>query len=175
MFWFYILGAAIFMTTGFFAGDRFATGYYAGEIASMQSAQVTALANAAKDAEALGISEGQITFTAGQNFAQQQTKIVTRTITQIKEVVKYVPAEANVRCVLPLSVVQLLNGAASSSDDPASAFPLASGQLASATASTDLASLAANITDNYGKYNEVSAQLVALQKWVIDTRTAANK
>ena len=68
----------------------------------------------------------------------------------------------------------LFNASAARSDDPATAFPLTAGQLASDPASTDLASLAATVIENDGKYHAIAAQLIALIKWVEDQKALAD-
>ncbi len=154
-------GAAYF--AGYERGYRIAT-------LEIQAATTQAIAKAASDARLQQMAADQISYNISLSFAQEQTKIVGLTITQIRQVDHYVPMEVNKSCVLPLSIVQLFNASAAGVDDPSAAFPLSAGQLASDPASTDLASLASTVIENDGKYHAVAAQLGALIRWIGDQK-----
>ncbi len=167
-----ISAVSLLVLVGASAGS-YAFGYQRGSFQALldaEKAQTAAVTKAAAEARALGIAEGAITITAGQHFADVQTRIVNRVIIRIQTVDHFIPMEVSAACAIPLSAIQLLNAAAADSDDPAAAFPVNPGQSSSDTANTDLAALAANVVENYGKFHEVRAQLIALQKWAADQR-----
>lgn len=137
----------------------------AGQLAS-QKAQTAALIKASEDARALGIAEGNITFSAGQKAAEQEVRIVTRTVTQIKEVPVYVPAKANAACVVNNGFVQLHNAGASGADDPSAAFPLPATQSVDSASGIELSTVAATVRENYGKCASNANELKGLQDWV---------
>lgn len=147
----------------------FAIGYERGKFQALlaaEKAQTAVVVKAALEARALGIAEGNITFTAGAHFADVQTKIVRQTVALLPEIpVVYVTPRANRAYPINLGIVRVLNIAASG-DDPATAFPLSAGQSDDDTATTDLASLAANVASNYGTCGQTRAQLVEVLAWV---------
>lgn len=147
----------------------FAFGYQRGHYQALldsEKAKTAAVEKAALEARALGIAEGAITFTAGQHFADVQTNIITRTITQIREVRVLVPPKADAACVINAGFVQLHDNAARAPAAPALPDP--------ATEPTDspsgiaLSDVGETVTANYGTYYQVRAQLIELQGWVKD-------
>jgi hypothetical protein len=153
---------------------RWDEGQYAIAQAAAEKAQITALANAAKDAEALGITEGQITFTAGQDFSMHQTQIVTRTVTLIREVPVYVTPKAVAACVVPRGFVELHNNAARPGDTAAAVVSGAPPELVDAPSGVGLDTVASTIITNYGRCNSNAAQLAALEKWATEAIAAYN-
>lgn len=149
------------------SGGSYFIGYERGHnqaLLAAEKAKTAAVTKAALDARALGIAEGTITITAGQHFAETQTNIVTRTITQIKEVPIYVTPKADAACVVNAGFVQLHDSAAR--EPSAAAIPDAAGQSPDGPSGVALSEVAATVVANYGTYYQTRAQLIALQEWV---------
>ena len=110
------------------------------------------------------IAEGNITFTAGQNFAEAQTKIVTRTITRIREIPVYVTPKADAACAVPVGFIRLHDDAAN--DHQGATIPDAAGESLDSTSDAKLSEVSAAIVSNYGTYYQIREQLISLQNWV---------
>lgn len=161
-----LIGGISLLTVGFVGGWE-TRGWKAGaEAQEAQRATLSAVLKAKEAGEALGLAEGAITLTAGQNFAKQQERIVTRTITQIKEVPIYVPREANAACIVPLGFVKLLNASAASVDLASPSLALPAGQSNGTSTAVDLAAVASSVAENYGRCNANAKQLDELNAWV---------
>ncbi len=159
--------AALGVSALIIIGGAYAFGYQRGHFQALldaEKAQTAAVTKAALEARALGIAEGQITITSGAHFADVQTKIVTRTITQIKEVRVLVPPKADAACVINTGFVQLHDSAAGEPSAPA--LPDATGQPIDGPSTIALSDVAATVTANYGTYYQVRTQLIELQDWI---------
>ena len=149
------------------SGGAYIAGYERGRgiaILEQQAVNAKAIAKAAEDARALGIAEGNITFTAGQNFAEAQTKIVTRTITRIREIPVYVTPKADAACAVPVGFIRLHDDAAN--DHQGATIPDAAGESLDSTSDAKLSEVSAAIVSNYGTYYQIREQLISLQNWV---------
>ena len=112
--------------------------------------------------------------------AEASTKVVTKYITKIeivkekgdailKEVPKFVTANADGQCVIPNGFV-LLHDSASRNEVPDSARGVDEG-----ASSVKLSGVATTVTENYTLYHKVSEQLRSLQEWVKEQQNIYNK
>ena len=112
--------------------------------------------------------------------AEASTKVVTKYITKIeivkekgdailKEVPKFVTANADGQCVIPNGFV-LLHDSASRNEVPDSTRGVDEG-----ASSVKLSGVATTVTENYTLYHKVSEQLRSLQEWVKEQQNIYNK
>lgn len=158
------------LTAGFLGGWQVESWRNDAAQLKVQQLQQAAILDAVEKARALGIAEGNITFTAGQKAAQEQIKIVTRTVTQIKEVPTFVTPKASAACVVPLGFIQLHNAGATGADSPSAAFPLAAAQSVDTASTVSLATVASTVRENYGRCESNANELSALQGWVLEQK-----
>lgn len=162
----YLLASAALLSTGFASGWKVESWRADAAQLASQKATTAAIEKAAEDARALGVAEGKITFTAAQHVAEIQEKIVTRTVTQIKEVPIYVTKISDDACRIPMGFVRLFNRAAAGSDAADFAFSLPAGLTNDTPTTIKLATVAATIADNFGRYHKLSADDAELIAWV---------
>lgn len=125
-----------------------------------------------EEAHALGLAEGNITISAGEKFAKQETKIVNRVVTQIKEVLVYVPQKT--ACTVPLGFVKLHNAGAEDRDLAAPELALPTGTANATGTAVSLADVAATLRENYGRCTANARQLDALNAWYRDQQQLHN-
>jgi hypothetical protein len=112
--------------------------------------------------------------------ADATTKVVTKYVTKIeivkengnaiiKEIPKYINANADGQCVIPNGFV-LLHDSASRNEVPDSTRGIDEG-----ASSVKLSEVAATVTDNYTLYHQVSQQLKSLQEWVKEQQSIYSK
>lgn len=112
--------------------------------------------------------------------ADATTKVVTKYVTKIeivkengnaiiKEIPKYINANADSQCVIPNGFV-LLHDSASRNEIPNSTRGIDEG-----ASSVKLSEVTATVTDNYTLYHQVSQQLKSLQEWVKEQQSIYSK
>jgi hypothetical protein len=112
--------------------------------------------------------------------ADSTTKVITKYITKIeivkekgdailKEVPKFISADADGQCVIPNGFV-LLHDSASRNEVPDSSRGVDEG-----ASSVKLSGVANTVTENYTLYYQVSQQLKSLQEWVKEQQSIYNK
>ena len=112
--------------------------------------------------------------------ADATTKVVTKYVTRveivkengnaiIKEIPKYINANADGQCVIPNGFV-LLHDSASRNEVPDSSRGVDEG-----ASSVKLSEVATTVSENYTLYHQVSQQLKSLQEWVKDQQSIYNK
>ena len=112
--------------------------------------------------------------------AEASTKVITKYINKVeivkekgdailKEVPKFVTANADGQCVIPNGFV-LLHDSASRNEVPDSTRGVDEG-----ASSVKLSGVATTVTENYTLYHKVSEQLRSLQEWVKEQQNIYNK
>jgi hypothetical protein len=112
--------------------------------------------------------------------ADTTTRVVTQYVTKvevikengnaiIKEIPKYIDANADVQCVIPNGFV-LLHDSASRNEIPDSTRGVDGG-----ASSVKLSGVAETVSTNYTTYYKVAEQLKSLQEWVKDQQSIYNK
>ena len=112
--------------------------------------------------------------------AEATTKIVTKYVTVdrivkekgdaiIKEIPKFISANADAQCVVPNGFV-VLHDSASRNEVPDSTRGVDEG-----ASKVKLSGIAETVTTNYTTYYQVSEQLKALQQWVKEQQSVYNK
>jgi hypothetical protein len=112
--------------------------------------------------------------------ADATTKVVTKYVTKIevikengnaivKEVPKFISANADGQCVIPNGFV-LLHDSASRNEVPDSTRGVDEG-----ASSVKLSGVATTVSENYNLYHQVSQQLKSLQEWVKEQQSIYNK
>lgn len=112
--------------------------------------------------------------------AEASTKVVTKYVTKveivkekgdaiIKEIPKFITANADGQCVIPNGFV-LLHDSASRNEVPDSTRSVDEG-----ASSVKLSGVATTVTENYTAYHKVAEQLKALQEWIKEQQSIYNK
>ena len=146
-----LVGALLLAVSAFFAGHHYAT---------LQEQK----AIAAAEARAIEVTQAQdaVTRNADVAAAQARVKIVTQIKTITKEVPVYVTKKADAACALTRGTIRVLNDSAANLPS----IPGPTGQSDDAPAGVELHTVVGTVVGNYGTYQQVAAQLVALQNWV---------
>lgn len=130
--------------------------------AAWKDAEIAAL----NQARVLQQAEDKVSLDAAVAEATAQQKIVTNTVTVVKEVPSHVPLTS--KCPVTVGFVRVLNDAVflgTGTTGPT----YAPGQPDDACAPIDPRGLAASIVSNYAAAGANAEQLTALQKWIEDT------
>lgn len=126
-------------------------------------------AKAAMETIAVTHEQDKVTSDVEEKAAARQVEIQTKTRTIVKEVKVYVPAKADARCIVPVGFQRLHDAAAMGLPGVPGATRKPDGGAAlpdDAGTSIQLSDIASVVAGNYGSYQSVVAQLVALQGWV---------
>lgn len=136
-----------------------------------ETLQYEAAASAAKDQvlEKVQLSDA-IGVKAEAQVIQATAQIRTLSLTQIEEVPKYVPVEADRACTINVGFVQLHDAAAAGLPLPAAP----AGGIGGAAAGVDLAAVGTTVVTNYAAANENAARLKAVQAYYEAQRTLGN-
>jgi len=149
------------------SGGAYFVGYERGHriaILEIQAESLKAITKAVEEARALQIAEDAITNEIGKHEAEARERIVTKTITQIKQVPIYVTQKADAACTVPRGFVLQHDAAASGNASPA--LPDAPGGAVDSASGVALSGVAETVIENYGTCYKIRGQLMALQDWV---------
>lgn len=136
------------------------------------AADKVAVAKAAEDARKTEKASARVVVPIASHAAAEDQKIVTRTITLIKEVPRYVTPAQDARSCITYGLVRVLDAAALGTR-PAE-LPLPAGQSDDACAPVASSALASSVAANYGVALQNSTQLDALIDSVSKSTIAFN-
>ena len=100
----------------------------------------------------------------GMKYSEKKAEIVTRTVTQIKEVPRYVTKEAVAKCVVPTGFVRVYN--ASVLQEDSSPQP----GIDDTPSQVGLDTVAQVSVTNNGTCNKYREQIIALQQYITEIR-----
>lgn len=132
-----------------------------------KAAQARRMERAKKDVARREARAVQITDQSRANLDREKVRIQTRTITLIKEVVRYVPPAADARCIVPVGFVRLHDAAAGQTE-----LPPASGGPLDAPSGVDLSAVASTVAENYGTAFQWRAEALTWRAWYRDQKAA---
>lgn len=102
----------------------------------------------------------QITIETVTKYIERTKIVKEKSGVIIKEIPKYITAEVDARCDIPVAAVVLHDAAAKSE------FPDTTNGINAGTSDVTLSRLLDTTVANYGTFHEVREQLMALQDWV---------
>jgi len=148
------LGALI---ASFWGGWHFGGGYEDGQIAKSAATQVQ---TELKQVQTTDLTTEKTGEAAAEH--QQQIQTVYQTIT--KEVIRYVPAKADARCVIPYGAIRVLDAAARG----VPLVPGPSGEPDGDASGVQLSAVVGAAAEDLGTAQQIRQQLIDLQGWVRD-------
>ena len=139
------------------------------ERAHQANAAAKAQASAARVAAKQDAKAADLSAEVRQATVEKQIEYRTITKTLIKEVPKYVTAEADAACVIPVGFVRLHDVAAGSGQ---ALFPPAAGGPVDAPSGLDLSAVSSTVVANYGTAHLWRAEAEGWRAWYLAQREA---
>lgn len=160
----------LYVIAGAFLLGTFSGGFATYKVMSWREG--AAVADAAVKTIEVTHEQSAITSDVEQKAAEQQIKIVTRYKTITKEVPANVTAKADAQCAIPRGFVRVHDLATTGMPDVPGASGVSNGGAPDADdpSGIPLSDVARTVAGNYGTYQQVVAQLLALQDWIRQQR-----